>query len=138
MAWRLEGTYFENCNCDVICPCATSTQEQMESLGAVFSGQLGGPPAALAPLIGENLGVEVTEIEYEDDGLRHRARVGGVSLEVEDVVIREDGQPLALTGMAFPNETVTVARGIGAFEAFGLSVGGEGKSALSAPFSWAA
>src|SRR5438270_3233821 len=21
MAWRLEGTYFENCNCDVICPC---------------------------------------------------------------------------------------------------------------------
>lgn len=22
MAWSLEGTYFENCNCDVICPCA--------------------------------------------------------------------------------------------------------------------
>jgi hypothetical protein len=21
MAWRLEGTYFENCNCAVICPC---------------------------------------------------------------------------------------------------------------------
>jgi hypothetical protein len=24
MAWRLEGTYFENCNCDVLCPCAAS------------------------------------------------------------------------------------------------------------------
>ena len=24
MAWRLEGTYFENCNCDVVCPCAVS------------------------------------------------------------------------------------------------------------------
>jgi hypothetical protein len=24
MAWRVEGTYFENCNCDMICPCSTS------------------------------------------------------------------------------------------------------------------
>src|SRR5438477_206242 len=24
MAWRLEGTYFENCNCDVLCPCGAS------------------------------------------------------------------------------------------------------------------
>lgn len=24
MAWRIEGTYFENCNCDMVCPCATS------------------------------------------------------------------------------------------------------------------
>ena len=24
MAWRLEGTYFESCSCDVICPCTWS------------------------------------------------------------------------------------------------------------------
>jgi hypothetical protein len=24
VAWRLEGTYFENCNCDMVCPCGTS------------------------------------------------------------------------------------------------------------------
>jgi hypothetical protein len=24
MAWHLEGTYFENCNCDSVCPCTTS------------------------------------------------------------------------------------------------------------------
>ena len=24
MSWRLSGTYFENCNCDVACPCAVS------------------------------------------------------------------------------------------------------------------
>jgi hypothetical protein len=24
MAWHIEGTYFENCNCDMICPCSTS------------------------------------------------------------------------------------------------------------------
>jgi len=24
MAWRLDGTYFENCSCDMVCPCTTS------------------------------------------------------------------------------------------------------------------
>ncbi len=24
MSWSLQGTYFENCNCDMICPCTTS------------------------------------------------------------------------------------------------------------------
>jgi len=24
MTWRVEGTYFENCNCDMVCPCSTS------------------------------------------------------------------------------------------------------------------
>jgi hypothetical protein len=24
MAWKLDGTYFENCNCEMVCPCTTS------------------------------------------------------------------------------------------------------------------
>src|SRR5215208_2943940 len=24
VAWRIEGTYFENCPCDMVCPCVTS------------------------------------------------------------------------------------------------------------------
>lgn len=24
MAWRLRGTFFENCSCDMVCPCSTS------------------------------------------------------------------------------------------------------------------
>ena len=24
VAWHLEGTYFENCPCDMVCPCSTS------------------------------------------------------------------------------------------------------------------
>jgi hypothetical protein len=31
MAWKLEGTYFETCSCDVICPCTASL-----SLGATY------------------------------------------------------------------------------------------------------
>ena len=38
-----------------------ATDEQAEKLTQVFGGQLGGPMAALAPLIGEMLGVETGE-----------------------------------------------------------------------------
>ena len=24
MAWHITGTYFENCNCNMVCPCTTS------------------------------------------------------------------------------------------------------------------
>src|SRR5437899_7380778 len=25
MAWKIEGTYFENCSCDAVCPCTWSS-----------------------------------------------------------------------------------------------------------------
>ena len=25
MGWKLDGTYFENCNCDWVCPCTVSS-----------------------------------------------------------------------------------------------------------------
>src|SRR5436190_1652595 len=53
-----------------------ATDEQMEKLAQVFSGQLGGPMAGLAPLIGELLGPERARIDVHDDGLRHSVRVG--------------------------------------------------------------
>ena len=30
-AWRVRGEYFENCNCDVVCPCLFSAQAPMTS-----------------------------------------------------------------------------------------------------------
>ena len=48
-----------------------ASDEQFDKLVQVFSGQLGGPMAALAPLVGEMLGVERAAIEVVDDGLRH-------------------------------------------------------------------
>ena len=113
MPWKISGSYFESCSCDVVCPCTASlslgatkdrcnvvlvfnvkegevdgtdvsgltvaavadtpkvmtdgnwrlgviideaaSDEQAEKLGSVFSGALGGPMAALGPLIAENL-----------------------------------------------------------------------------------
>jgi hypothetical protein len=202
MAWRLEGTYFENCNCDMVCPCttsglsmradqercrvvlafhvgrgevegvdvggktvvvladapalmsegnwrvgvvmdATASPVQAEKLGAVFGGQLGGPMAALSPLIGETLGMESAPIDYVDDGRRHSVTVGGLmDIEIEDFVApgNSGGEVERLTGMFHPaNSTLTIAKATRSrVEAFGLSFSHEGKNGHSAPFSWAA
>jgi hypothetical protein len=200
MAWKLEGTYFETCSCDVVCPCtaslalgadydrcrvtlvfnvvdgdvagtdvsgltvavvgdspkvmtdgnwrlgafidAAASDEQAEKLGAVFSGQLGGPMAGLAPMIGENLGVERAAIEVHEDGLRHSVKIGdAVDFEIEDVVPFgvESGEPARLTGIFHPaGSELTIARATRSrIDAFGIAY--EGRSAFSnSSFSWAA
>jgi hypothetical protein len=199
MAWRLDGTYFESCSCDTVCPCTWSaltaeathdrcrallayhvdsgeiegvdvsalsfalfldtppvmaegnwrvgvylddaaSDRQAEKLGALLSGQLGGPPAMLGPLIGEMLGVEQVPISYSDDGRGHRVRIGGsVDLGVEDFVALEGQDPVRLANVFHPsNTTLTVAPTREArLSTFGIEWGREGQSGFSAPFSWA-
>jgi len=200
MAWKLDGTYFENCSCEFPCPCTVrfdagadydrcrvmlafriesgdvdgvdvsglcaavvadtpqvmtdgnwrvgvvldeaASDEQTEKLGAVFSGQLGGPMALIAPLIGDQLGVERAGFDWSEEGLEHRVRVGdAVDLAVEDVMAFgvESGPPVQLSNVFHPaNSTLTVARGKGTSGSmFGVDLGNDGKSGFSAPFSWA-
>lgn len=201
MPWRLEGTYFENCNCDMACPCtlsgftapadndrcnvvlifhidsgevdgidvsgltvvmaadtprvmgegnwrvglfmdAAASAGQAEALGAVFGGQKGGAFEALAPLYSEMLGMETAPIEYADDGRRHRVKIGDLlEIEVEDFVSQFSGtgQPVKVSGVGFPNDTLTAGRAVGArMSAFGLEFANDGKNSFSAPFSWSA
>ena len=119
-----------------------ATDEQFDKLVKVFGGQLGGPMAALAPLVGEIVGVERAEIEISDEGLLHRVRVGdSIEFEVEDIVPfgKEDGQPVRFDGMFHPagaNLTMAEARR-SRIDAFGIRY--EGKTGLStSEFSWAA
>jgi hypothetical protein len=200
MAWKLEGHYFENCSCDVPCPCTVSldlgadrdrcnfflvfqvtsgevegvdvsgltvalmgetpkvmaegnwrvgvllddaaSDEQAEKLGAVFGGQLGGPMEALAPLIGEQLGVERVPMELAHEDGTHRIRVGdGGEIEVQEVVPfgKENGEPAKLTGVFHPGgEELTIARATKSnVSAFGIDFAFEGGSAFANPFSWA-
>jgi hypothetical protein len=199
MTWRLRGTYFESCNCDVLCPCgassfalpadnercvvalafnvssgqvdgvdvsglslilvadapgrmadgnwrvgvvmdAAASQQQAEALGAVFSGQKGGPMAAIAPLIGEQLGIQVAPIEYSNGSTHHRVKAGDlVEMEVEDIVPQGMNEPTKLVGVAHPaNTTLTVARAKSArVNCFGIDASNPGKNGHAAPFSWA-
>jgi hypothetical protein len=200
MAWKLEGTYFETCSCDVICPCLASftigadndycrvalvfniadgqvegtdvsglkvvaiadspkvmtdgnwrlgvfidsaaSDEQAEKLGAVFGGQLGGPMEALAPLVGENLGVERAPIEVREEGLHHAVKIGdAVDFEIEDIVPFgvETGEPVRLTGVFHPaGSELTIAKATSSrIDAFGIRY--EGKAGVSTSnFAWAA
>jgi hypothetical protein len=118
-----------------------ASEEQFDKLVQVFTGQLGGPMAALGPLIGEMLGVERAAIEIHDDGLRHSVRVGtGIDFEIEDIVPFgvDTGEPVRFSGMFHPvgsNLTMAEARR-SRINAYGIEY--EGKTGLStSEFSWA-
>src|SRR5438270_861410 len=121
---------------------ADATDEQADKLGQVFTGQLGGPMAGIAPLVGEVVGVERAQIEFSDDGLRHVVRAGdAIDFEIEDIVPFgvETGQPVRFSGMFHPvGSDLTMAEAKRSeINAFGISY--EGKTGLSkADFSWVA
>ena len=199
MSWSIEGTYFETCSCELMCPCNFSfdhgatydycrvtlvfdiregeiegidvggrtlaviadtpkvmtdgnwrlgmfvddgaSDEQMQKLTGVFGGQLGGPMAGLAPLIGEVLGVERAPITVVEEGLKHSVRIGdAVDFEVEDIVPFgvETGEPARLTNVFHPvaSELTAAEATRSRISAFGIEY--EGKTGLSSAFSWAA
>jgi hypothetical protein len=119
-----------------------ATDVQLDQLVKVFSGQLGGPMAGLAPLVGELLGVERAAIEVDEDGLRHSVRVGdAIDFEIQDIVPFgiETGEPVRFSGMFHPvGSDLTMAEAKRSrIDAFGISY--EGKTGLSkSEFSWAA
>ena len=202
MSWSIEGRYFENCSCEVVCPCTASlalgadndycrvilvfhvergevdgvdvsgqtaavvadtprfmhegnwrvglliddaaSDEQAEKIGGVFSGQLGGPMAALGGLIAQQLGAERVPMEFESADGRHLLRVGDLGqASAEDVVSFgvETGEPARLTGIFHPvGSELTIAKSgsDSGVEAFGTMFGGPGKSAFSHAFAWSA
>ena len=119
-----------------------ATDEQADKLVGVFTGQLGGPMAALGPLVGEMLGVERAAIEVDDDGVLHRVRVGDViDFEIKDIVPFgiETGEPVRFNGMFHPVASdLTIAEATRSrINAFGIEY--EGKSGIStSEVSWAA
>jgi hypothetical protein len=200
MAWHMDGTYFENCSCDAICPCTWSnlahkatnddcrfamafqvdsgevdgvdvsgrsfalvgdapaymaqggwrvgvfvdngaSEEQVGKLGEVLSGGLGGPPAALAPLLAEFLGIEQAPITIQSDGARHHVKVGDAVDYTGEQVTLEDGSPVSLTNIvAHPAGPTMHIMPVGqsSVSAFGVEFGGSDLSGFTNPFRWSA
>jgi hypothetical protein len=116
-----------------------ASKEQADKLAGVFSGQMGGPMAGLAPLIAEVLGIEQKPIEYGDSGHKHHLKIGNeIAIEVEDYIPQGMSEPTRLVGIGHPaNTTLTIARPTTSrIKAFGMEFHNEGKSAFSAPYSW--
>src|SRR3954447_17576295 len=129
--WRL-GVYIDD----------EASDDQFDKLVQVFGGQLGGPMGALAPLVGDVVGVERAAIEIDEDGLRPSVRVGKtIDFEIEDIVPFgvETGEPVRFQGMFHPvGSDLTMAEAKRTrIDAFGISY--QGKTGLSkSEFSWAA
>ena len=117
-------------------------EAQFDGLVQVFGGQLGGPIAGLAPLIGEMLGVQRAAIDMEDDGLLHSVRVDDViDFQIQDIVPFgvETGEPVRFSGMFHPvgSDLMMAEAKRTRIDAFGIEY--EGKTGLSkSDFSWAA
>lgn len=117
-----------------------ASKEQADKLAGVFSGQMGGPMASLAPLIGEVLGIEQQPIEFKESGHKHHLKIGSdtAAVEVEDYTPQGMSEPTQLVGVFHPsNTTLTIARPTSSrVKAFGLDFDTSGKSAFSAPYRW--
>lgn len=201
VTWKLSGRYFENCTCEVVCPCtaslslgadydrcvvvlvfhvdsgeiegvdvsgltvaavgdtpkvmtdgnwrlgllmdAVASEEQAGKLGAVFAGQLGGPMEGLAPLIGENLGMERVDMQYSSQDGEHSLTLGDYgTVEISEIVPfgSETGKSARLVNIFHPaNSELNLAKGGDSrVNVFGMEPRLAGKSGFATTFAWSA
>jgi hypothetical protein len=115
--------------------------DQQQALGAIFGGAAGGPPSAIAPLIGNNLGAKLVPIEYRNEGKKRSAVIGGIldaNIEAvpaavpDAVVIKMNANPL------FPGEEWVQAYGTqSTYTDHDFKWDNTGKCADYATFRWA-
>jgi hypothetical protein len=119
-----------------------ATDEQIAALTKVFTGELGGPMAGLAPLIGAFLGAERAAIDLAVTGGGWTLRVGGdTELGGLPASGPANNGSVDLTGIvahpAGPTLTVTPSASV-RWSLLGIDYAGEDRSGFTAPFSWAA
>lgn len=200
MAWKLEGDYFENCSCDVLCPCLTShmqapadserclvpfacriddgylddlrldglcfvlvfdspavmaegnwrqalylderaSGEQQAALERILSGELGGVPELLAPLMGERLGTKLVPITYVEEPNRRRVEVPGImEFDVEGIVSPVTGEVMEITNTMHPMGAdlpiTTSLKGVYDDPDYDLAFDNTGKNGHYRSFSW--
>ena len=202
--WNLRGEYFENCNCDFLCPCLFSpggpltapptegycdvvfavhidrgsygsdvldglngvivahaegpmgagnwkvalyldsraSGAQREGLQSILSGAAGGPMGALAPLIGEVLGVKSASISFTKEGRRRSVSIADVmQMGVEGVPsMNPDSEVWAASGHPFNPERLALATGVAnsTFADYGMRWDNSGKNGHYAAIEWSA
>jgi len=200
--WQLAGDYFENCNCNVVCPCLFSPnppltsqptagacevafgfhidqgsyggvrldglnvamavrtpgpmaegnwsaalylderadEQQREALQAIFTGSVGGPVAALAPLISTVLGVQTVEITFHKGGKHRSVEIPRVmqlavhavpSMNPDEEIWAKTGHPFAPTSLA-----MAVGDEKSTWTDYGMSWDNSGKNGHYASIKW--
>ncbi|HEX2940214.1 MAG TPA: DUF1326 domain-containing protein [Rhodopila sp.] len=114
--------------------------EQTMALGAIFSGAEGGPMAAFAPLVGNNLGARKVAITYTIDGKARSAEIPGImhmsvqplgSMHPSGEIWAALGHPVAPDKIAF-----AIGRQDSTFADHGMRWDNSGRNGHYAPISW--
>jgi len=117
-----------------------ASAEQQQAMGGIFSGQEGGHLAALAPLIGEVLGVKPVLVEYSENGKQRSLRIPKIA-EVDIEAL--EGQGGALVTVS--NHPFTPVPGYPAvvstskrlkYSDHGMSLDISGKNGFYSPFAY--
>jgi hypothetical protein len=114
-------------------------RQQVDKLGQVLSGALGGPPAALGPLLGEFLGIEQAPISIDENGGGHHVTVGDAVDYSGTPITIEGGEPVTLSNIvAHPAGPTLGLAPVSASRvaAFGIEFSGSDLSGFSNPFHW--
>jgi len=83
-----------------------ATAEQREALGAIGSGQGGGPMAALGPLVGSFAGIEAKPIQIERSGMRRSVSIpGALDLAIEGIPGASQTEPIYFDNVGHPAAT---------------------------------
>jgi hypothetical protein len=98
---------------------------------------------AMAPLIGENLGMQRMPLDFSSEDGRHRLDLGdGGHIEVQDIVPFgvETGEPVHMVGVFHPagSDLAVAKAGDSRLTVFGMEPELAGKAGFSAPFAWSA
>jgi hypothetical protein len=113
---------------------------QTEALGAIFSGTVGGPMAAFAPLFGKSLGVKKAPIIFNIDGKIRSGEIPGVlSMSVEPLpTMAEGGEIWAETGHPVSPKklALAMARPGSTYADYGLKWDNSGRNGHYAAISW--
>ncbi len=82
---------------------AAASESQQQALGAIYSGQAGGPMQMVFLLVSNFLGVKTAPIRYEIDGNARRLSIPDIlDIDIEAVTGRDGSEPLWATNASHP------------------------------------
>jgi len=101
-----------------------ANQPQKDALTKIFAGQAGGTPAALAPFIGEVLGVKSVPMEFRVEGRKRSLTIPKIAQADVEGISGQDGSEVVINNppfIAVPGVPVSVAKSRGVrYKDYGL------------------
>ncbi|HTT79558.1 MAG TPA: DUF1326 domain-containing protein, partial [Stellaceae bacterium] len=113
---------------------------QTAALGAIFTGADGGPMAAFAPLISQQLGVKKVPIHYAVQGKNRSVDIPGImQMAVQPIpTMHPAGEVWTTLGHPVAPDHIALAMGCGGstFADYGMRWDNSGRNGHYAPINW--